>query len=96
MSIKKEYMTTTHEVTEQICVKQTQVSDICGKEINKSYQGYWTVNTHHNDWDINSCESYEYFDVCSQECLWNLFIDYIENSKKGWNSKCFDIKHHNN
>ena len=91
MSIKKEYMTITHEVTEQICVKQIQVCDICGKEIHKEY---WLITTHHNDWGNDSCESYECFDACSPECAYSMFIGYLDDTKNKWNSKCFDVEHH--
>jgi hypothetical protein len=48
MSVKKEYETKTHTVTEKVLVKETRYCDVCKKEITE--KSYWELTTHHNDW----------------------------------------------
>ena len=89
MSVKKEYETKTHTVTEKVLVKETRYCDVCNKEIKGSY---WQLTTHHNDWGNDSIESYEYFDVCSKECMREKFEEYLEDSDNDYNTMCFDIE----
>ena len=42
--------------------------DICEKPIERGSH-FFHVLTGHNDWGNDSCESREWFDICSQECL---------------------------
>ena len=55
------------------------VCDICKKDIDIKKQCY-EVTTGHNDLGNDSCESVEYHDVCSDECLKKEFDLYL-NSK---------------
>jgi hypothetical protein len=98
MSVKKEYETKTHMVTEQVLIKETRCCDVCGKEIkseNSFKKPYWSLTTHHNDWGNDSIESYEYYDVCSKDCLKQKFDEYVEDSNEwcdGHNTMCFDVE----
>ena len=49
MSVKKEYETKTHTVTENVLIKETRYCDVCNKEIDIK-KSYWKLTTHHNDW----------------------------------------------
>lgn len=93
MSVKKEYETKTHTVTEKVLVKETRYCDVCGKEIEPN-KSYWELTTHHNDWGNDSIESYEHFDVCSSECLRKKFDEYVEDSgdDRYPNTMCFDVE----
>ncbi len=48
MSLKQEFETKTHTVTEKVLVKETRLCDVCGKEI-KNRDSYWELSTHHHD-----------------------------------------------
>jgi hypothetical protein len=50
--------------------------DQCEKEIKKNEE-YYYVATHHMDWGNDSIDSYEYKDICSDECLRKEVEDYI-------------------
>lgn len=93
MSVKKEYETKTHMVTEKILLKETRYCDICGKEI-KDDKSYWKLTTYHTDWGNDNIDSYEYFDVCSEECLRQKFDEYIKDTggEKTPNAMCFDVE----
>lgn len=91
MSVKKEYETKTHTVTEKVLVKETRYCDVCGNEI-ASNDSYWELTTHHNDWGNDSIESYEYFDVCSQNCMRKKFEEYLKDSDNDYNTMCFDVE----
>ena len=93
MSVKKDYETKIHTVTEKVLVKETRYCDICKKEI-ESNKSYWKLTTHHNDWGNDSIDSYEYFDVCSKECMRNKFEEYLEDSgdERYSNTMCFDVE----
>lgn len=90
MCVKKEYETKTHTVTEKVLVKETRYCDVCKKEI--ATNSFWKLTTHHNDWGNDSIESYEYFDVCSADCLREKFDEYVKNSDNDWNTMCFDVE----
>lgn len=62
--------------------------DECGKEIrNKetmkkrfgSYP-YYEVTTHHSDWGNDSVDSYEYYDLCSLDCLMTHMKRYYDKA----------------
>lgn len=92
MSIKEHYEVMTHEVTEKVLVGKTLYCDVCGKEIGKR-KGYWELITGHNDWGHDSCDSIRRFDVCSQMCLMNKFVEYLDNSDiKSYNSEYFEVE----
>ena len=42
------------------------ICDICGREI---IGDYYEATTHHNNWGNYSVEGYEYWDLCSMDCL---------------------------
>jgi hypothetical protein len=91
VSVKKEYETRTHTVTEEVLVKETMYCDVCGKEI-EAKNPYWNLTTHHHDWGNDSIDSYEYFDICSADCLRKKFDEYLKNSGTGNNTMCFDVE----
>lgn len=95
MSIKKEYMTMTHTVTESVLIGQTRYCDVCNGVI-KNNEPYWELTTHHHDWGNDSCESYEYFDICSEVCLREKFDEYMrESGKNNGNTMCFEVERAN-
>lgn len=91
MSLKQEFETKTHTVTEKVLVKEIRLCDVCGKEI-KNGNSYWELSTHHHDWGNDSCESYEGFDICSKGCLRVKFEEYLERSKGDCNTECFEVE----
>ena len=78
MSIKREYETKTHTVTEKVLVKETRYCDVCGKEIGK-HKSYWHISTH-EDWGNDTIDSFEYFDICSENCMREKFEEYLKDS----------------
>lgn len=90
MSIKRKYETKTHTITENVIVEEWHVCDVCRKKIETN--SYWELTTHHNDWGNDSNESYEYFDVCSKECLRKKFEEYIEQSDNDYNTMFFEVE----
>lgn len=62
--------------------------DICGKEITGKF---WQLTTHHHDWGNDSIDSYEYFDLCSRECI-NKALDKYINACKMSNTQCFELE----
>lgn len=66
------------KITEQI------ICDVCGKiiaDVNKPKIRYWELTTHHTDWGEDSIYSYEYFDLCSQDCIRTKLEEYLESCK---------------
>lgn len=90
MSVKREYETKTHTVTEKVLVKEIRYCDVCKKEI--TVNSYWELTTHHNDWGNDSIESYEYFDVCSKDCMRKKFEEYLKDSDTGYNTMFFEAQ----
>lgn len=90
MSIKRKYETKTHTITENVIVEEWHICDVCQKKIETN--SYWELTTHHNDWGNDSYESYEYFDVCSKECLRKKFEEYIEQSDNDINTMFFEVE----
>lgn len=62
--------------------------DICGKEITGKF---WRLTTHHNDWGNDSIDSYEYFDLCSRECINRALDNYIDDCEIS-NTQCFKLE----
>ena len=83
----KECANKTVKTTKRIRITEKVICDVCGKTIadkNNRYAEYWTLETHHNDWGNDSCDSYEYFDLCSKDCVkerLNKYFDDCEHSK---------------
>ena len=91
MSIKREYEVKTHTITEKVCVSATMHCDVCDSVIGEN-EAHWEVTTGHHDWGNDSCESIEYFDICSEACLKKKFDDYVkESGSNNDNSMYFEI-----
>lgn len=80
------------QITQKICISQRCLCDVCKKEINNNY---WEVVTGHNDWGRDSVDSIENYEVCSTECLDELFREYKERSNKRYNTEYFEVSHIN-
>lgn len=92
MSVEKHYEVMTRTVTESVYIGETTYCDVCKKEINTN-KGYYELTTGHNDWDNDSCESIEHFDICSRTCLMNKFTEYLDESNANdWNTKYFNVE----
>lgn len=87
------------KVIEERKTRETCNCDICEKLIferslvdseelpeNNIQVGYWKVHTGHHDWGTDSGDSYEYYDVCSEECLTKLFDEYKNRSKSKYSN----------
>lgn len=73
-----QYIRTEKFEVEQIhVVKATRTCDICHKKIKKDY---WKICRHHGDWGNDSVDSYEYWDVCSEECAKELVDTFFKMS----------------
>ena len=54
------------------------VCDNCGKVINELYG---KITTHHDLWGKDSCDSFEYYDLCF-ECSKQMFDDYLKKPRQ--------------
>lgn len=85
-----------YEEKEVLTTKKTLVKlecDVCKKDITDPQNGYYyKVTTSHNDWGNDSCESYEYRDICSDECLQEDFKSYLKSDDQ---TKCINIERTN-
>jgi hypothetical protein len=86
----------THTIIEEVIVGRK--CDICGKTINcvdrLGNYNFFTIHTWHNDWGNDSCESHEYLDACSPECVMKFTEEYIRKSfEQVYNSKQIEIEH---
>lgn len=81
-----------------------KMCDVCEKEIpptvvphtyGEPVYDYYEVVTHHNDWGNDSIDSYKHFDVCSQDCAYKLWEEYIHNSAGTRNTMCIEFWHVN-
>ena len=95
MSVDRKYETKTYTKTERVLTSEKRYCDMCKKEITGPH---WEISTWHNDWGNDSCESFEYIDICSSDCLRKTFEKYIECSKGSTNTQHIEVKHvnHNN
>ena len=57
--------------------------------------GYWEVHTGHHDWGADSGDSYEHYDVCSEECLTKLFDEYKNRSNHKYSNVCHNLNNPN-
>ena len=78
-------ITEKREVTKKVIedVLLGRKCDICGKQIEKIQSGfynYFVIHTWHHDWGNDSCESHEYKDACSPECVMNFTQTYISDA----------------
>ena len=90
--IKEKYEIKEYVVVDRVCVGKDMFCDVCKNEI-KHGNGYWHVHTWHNDWGNDSCESHEYFDVCSMECLKDKFDEYCHESKSYHDTAEIHVEH---
>ena len=75
-------------VTMQVPEYTQLTCDVCGKLIyiikDKDYiyhKGYyWEVAVGHHDWGNDSVDSYEYPDICSNECVKKFVDEYLSKS----------------
>lgn len=79
-------------ITKKVCVEKTMICDVCGKEIKGEY---YEIRIGHNDWGNDSCDSYEYKDICSSSCLNKEIEKYIKRSNDGLNTEFIEIEHNN-
>lgn len=78
------------EVTHKEEVVIGTICDECKKEIlneqdfqdrfRKRMSHYFEVSTHHNDWGNDSVDSYQHYDVCSEECLFKFLKKYFDGA----------------
>ena len=68
------------------------ICDVCAKEIKGEY---YEIRIGHNDWGNDSCDSYEYKDICSSSCLNKEIEKYIKRSNDGLNTEFIEIEHNN-
>ena len=86
----------THVTVDEVIVGRK--CDVCGKEIEKSYDGrnynYFVIHTHHSDWGNDSVDSHKYYDACCPACVMKFTKDYVEDSfVRMFNSKVIEIEH---
>lgn len=72
--IEKVTETVTREVNKVTHLK----CDICGKIFTGPY---WIAHVHHNDWGNDSVDSYEYYDLCSENCVGVMFQKYMADCR---------------
>lgn len=75
-----------------ICNTVIKKSNIVNRVKNKNMVEWYSVSTGHNDWGNDSCESWEYLDVCPK-CLSKVFQEYLKRSA-GKNSEHINIEHY--
>jgi len=70
------------KVTETVTKEMNKVThlkcDICGKIFTGPY---WIASVHHNDWGNDSIDSYEGYDLCSENCVGIVFQKYMNDCK---------------
>lgn len=90
MSVKRKYEEKTYTKTEKVMTSEKRYCDICEKEITDHH---WRIQTWHNDWGNDSCESFETFDICSVDCLREALENYIKESNDDGNTQHIEIEH---
>ena len=88
--VKRTYETKTYTKTENVMTSEKRYCDICGREITGHH---WRIRTGHYDWGNDSCDSIEYFDVCSVDCFRAVFEDYVKKSNNNMNTEYFEVEH---
>lgn len=91
MTVNRKYEVKTHTVTEKVCVEEQRVCDICGVEMELKSR-HWVLTTSHSDWGNDSIDSYEHFDVCSEDCLRKKFDEYVKESNNPHNTMRFAVE----
>lgn len=83
-------------IKKEVAVKTDIICDKCGKTIGYITHEYtdngrlidryyfetqrWELSTGHNDWGNDSEDSYEHYDLCSEECCLKMFGEYLKRS----------------
>jgi len=69
------------EVTEIKTITVAIKCDVCGNIHNGTdVPDEWhSFNHNHNEWGNDSCDSFEYHQVCSPECYWVKFKECVIN-----------------
>lgn len=82
--IKKITKKVVREVVET--VDSVGICDICGKEFTyepwsreNEMAKYYHIVTGHHDWGNDSCDSIEYKDACSEECLSRFTQEWLKD-----------------
>lgn len=88
--VDRKYEIKEHKVVERTLVSERRYCDICSKGITGPY---WHVTTGHNDWGNDSRESIENMDVCSVECLDEVFDNYCKESDSPYTTRYIEIEH---
>lgn len=72
------------EVTEVKEVTVGHKCDNCGKVVNKvNFPDEWhSFSSQHREWGNDSCDSFEYYEVCSPECYIDKFTKIVEVEMK--------------
>ena len=98
-------MSDTHKTMRTTVGRECVVSkkcDACGKDIPPSPRTfvigakvtpYFHITTHHDDWDTDSIDSYEYMDACCPECAMKIAGEYIGELFDDNNSRKIEIAH---
>lgn len=79
MSVKKEYETITHTVTENVLVRETRYCDVCRKEIEER-EAFWKFSIVYG-WP-QEAEDWEHKDICSDSCMREEFEKYLKDCKE--------------
>lgn len=61
-----------------ICKKTIREENDYKSEFRTKMSHFYEVSTHHNDWGNDSIESYQYYDICSEECLFKFLKKYFD------------------
>ena len=64
--------------------------DVCKKVIPPK-STIWYLTTHHHDWGNDSIDSFEYFDLCSKECVDKKYEEYFKECESS-DTKCFELE----
>lgn len=88
-------------VKTDVTVGFERTCDVCGKLILKKNENkttycsgkQWKLTTGHNDWGNDSCDSIEYKDICSAECLEKELQKYVQRGGTAYfEVKCYDYR----
>lgn len=82
------------QVTETKSVTVARKCDVCGNIHKGKYtpNEWHTFSHNHNEWGNDSCDSYEYHEVCSPECYLTKFKECIEDLKGRKSAKIDDFE----
>lgn len=78
-------------ITCDMCKKEILNEEDYKSEFRTKMSHYYEITTHHNDWENDSIDSYEYRDICSENCLFNFLKDYYDGTD---GTLCCEIEEH--